>query len=97
MSKLLYVGMGIILGLIHGCILWTSIYSLSMASFMLTGDKLFYPLRLTGIIDLAIVLVVGTSFLWVDKLTTFAEQHPLNSDDAGDEYDDDNEEEDDNQ
>ena len=58
---------GIAMGLVHGIILDLAMLpdSLALASFILTRNRFYYPLVLTGAVDAVVLVTVLTSGWWL--------------------------------
>jgi Mg/Co/Ni transporter MgtE len=68
---------GVILGCMHGLILWASMVSLELASFILHGDRYYFPLRVTLIIDAVAVVTVITSGYWLPFMMDLQEKYSI--------------------
>jgi hypothetical protein len=57
-------GIGIVMGILYGVILWASVDSLSFASFILYGNREYLPKVVTGIVMVLSFLFLFTYPLW---------------------------------
>ena len=68
---------GVVLGCLHGLILWASMVSLELASFILHGDRYYFPFRLTLIVDAVAIVTVLTSAYWLPFMMDLQEKYSI--------------------
>jgi hypothetical protein len=61
-------GIGIVMGILYGIVLWASFESLSQASFILYGDTFQLPLEVTGVIIILAFICLFSSPFWAGRL-----------------------------
>ena len=77
MQKVESAVIGGILGTLHGVVLWASMDSLALASWILYGNQYVLPLATTGIVSILSLLVVFSYQMWAnvvfDSMVTVVE------------------------
>jgi hypothetical protein len=67
---------GVILGLLHGIILWSAIIQYSLVSYMAFERNAYYlPFIITGLVDVTALLTVLTSGYWLPFTMSVRDDH----------------------